>query len=297
MPTSPQAAAVIEAYTPLLVSDAVAVFARAVVGAADPPSAARAKALLYAASRLGAFAESVGMELSPEVVLRTAVIERFMLAIRTTVSHPTRRTLHSNLKAILAARTIGPRPASLGRERAKAPYSPAQIAAYLALGDAQGSEARRMRACGLICLGAGAGLAGADLRSVSGHHVIVRSGGLVVEVSGRGARSVPVLADYHDRLKCVAAYFGERFIVGGVDPARRNVTTRLVASLSGGADLPRVDTGRLRATWLAAVAEGIGLRGFMDAAGISCSQRLGDIIAGLERLDEASLVAKLGGRA
>jgi hypothetical protein len=39
---------------------------------------------------------------------------------------------------------------------------------------------------------------------------------------------------------------------------------------------------RLRATWLADYGELLGLATFMHAAGISCSQRLGDLIAGLE---------------
>jgi hypothetical protein len=46
--------------------------------------------------------------------------------------------------------------------------------------------------------------------------------------------------------------------------------------VAGGLDLGRLDTGRLRATWLTETAERIGLKAFMDAAGISDSQRLGD---------------------
>ena len=37
--------------------------------------------------------------------------------------------------------------------------------------------------------------------------------------------------------------------------------------------LSRLDTGRLRATWLAGCADLLGLATFMHAAGISCSQR------------------------
>ena len=39
----------------------------------------------------------------------------------------------------------------------------------------------------------------------------------------------------------------------------------------------------------------LGLATFLHAAGISCSQRLGDIIAGLQPGDEAEAVALLGG--
>ena len=50
--------------------------------------------------------------------------------------------------------------------------------------------------------------------------------------------------------------------------------------------LERLDTSRLRATWVKECAERIGLKGFMAAAGITCSQRLGDVVviaAGTER--------------
>jgi integrase len=102
-----------------------------------------------------------------------------------------------------------PADAPLPRERAKAPYSQAQIAGFLALADAQPTVPRRMRAAGLVCLGAGAGLAGADLRGVRGTDVSCRSGGVIVEVSsGRRPRAVPVLARYHARLLAAAAFAG-----------------------------------------------------------------------------------------
>lgn len=106
---------------------------------------------------------------------------------------------------------------------------------------------------------------------------------------------VPVVARFHQTLLAPARFAGEGYVVGGTDPTRRNVTTPLVSSTAGGADLARLDTGRLRATWLAAAAEGIGLAAFMNAAGIACSQRPGDIVAHLAAPDEAAAVALLGG--
>jgi hypothetical protein len=51
-----------------------------------------------------------------------------------------------------------------------------------------------MRASALVCLGAGAGLAGADLRAVAGADIAARSGGILVQVRGPRPRAVPVLA-------------------------------------------------------------------------------------------------------
>ena len=125
--------------------------------------------------------------------------------------------------------------------------------------------------------------------------VMARSGGLVVVVGGKKARVVPVLARYHDVLGESAAFAGVGYVVGGADPRRHNVTTPLISSLTGGVDLARLDAGRLRASWLMSCAEAIGLSSFMAAAGLTCSQRLGDLAATVPPRDEAQTVALLGG--
>jgi integrase len=210
-----------------------------------------------------------------------------------------RRTLRTNLRFI-ARRVVpqlDPADAPLPRERAKARYTATEIDGYLALADAQPTAARQMRAAGLVCLGAGAGLIRSDLRQVRGSDVACRSGGVLVTVRSARPRDVPVLARYHQRLLASAAFAGGNLVTGGTDPARHNVTNPLARSLAGGTGLPPLDTSRLRATWLADCATLIGLPAFMRAAGITCSQRLGDIIATLEPADEATAVALLGASA
>jgi hypothetical protein len=102
----------------------------------------------------------------------------------------------------------------------------------------------------------------------------------VVTVRGARPRTVPVLARYHARLLAAARFAGNGLICGGAGPGRRNITHPLVTALDGGGGLPRLDTSRLRATWLAGCVGLLGLATFMLAAGISCSQRLGDLVAG-----------------
>lgn len=288
----------IEAWVPRAGPAAAGAFARAVVAQADPPSWDRARSLLWSASRLCAYALFCGHEPEPAVVLSGALIERFIVAGTPRWSLAARRTVRTNLYFLarrIEVRT--PEPVPLGRERAQAPYSAAELAAYLALADAQPTPARRQRASGLIALGAGAGLLGADLRLVTGEHVVERSGGVLVSVSGRCPRVVPVRAELAERALGAATWAGTGFIVGGAEPTRRNVTSPLIASLAGGLDLPRLSLARLRSTWLSRCASDIGLATFMAAAGISCSQRLGDLVAGLGRGDEAAAVALLGGHA
>jgi integrase len=294
-----EVAGYIAAWRPVLVPPEAAAFARQVVAAAGPHGRDRAKNLLWAAGKLAGWAAPLGLEPVPEVLLHPSVIERFT-AHAPGLSGPARRTLRTNLRFL--ARTVAPQlvpaDAPLPREHAKAPYAAAEIAGFLALAAAQPATARRMRAAALVCLGAGAGLIRADLRNVRGTDITARSGGVIVTVRGSRARAVPVLAGYHDRLLESAEFAGDQLVTGGTDAARHNLTNPLARSLAGGAGLPRMDTSRLRATWLAEVAGLLGLATFMHAAGITCSQRLGDIIATLDPAgDEAAAVALLGGTA
>lgn len=287
----------IAAWRPAVVSEGAQAFAREVVTAAAPAGVGRARALLFAAARLAAFGERVGLEPRPEVLLHGSVIERFIVCGTDGVSAATRRTLRTNLRYLARAVAAHPPPAAvaLPRERAKQPYSDAEIAGYLALAAAQPTAARRARASALVCVGAGAGLVGAELRHITGGHVIERSGGLLVIVGGRRPRAVPVLAAFHDPLREAAAFAGNGYLVGGRDAGRRNLTDWLSAALCADAGLPRLEAGRLRASWLVACARLIGLRAFMDAAGVRCSQRLGDLAAQLPAAPEHELVALLGG--
>jgi hypothetical protein len=282
-------------WRPSSVSPPAAAFARDVITAAGPGGQERAKNLLWAAGKLADYAASLGLDLVPAVVLHPSVAERFTRCAPG-LSGVARRTLRTNLRFIgrRVVPQLYPADVPLPRERAKQPYGPAQIDGYLALADAQPTAERRMRAAGLVCLGAGAGLIRGDLREVRGTDVACRAGGVLVSVRGARPRAVPVLARYHARLLAAARFAGTGLVCGGADPDRRNLTNPLIRALDGGSGLPRLDTSRLRATWLADCAELLGLATFMHAAGISCSQRLGDLVAGLEPAGETRAVALLG---
>jgi integrase len=247
-----EVAARIGRWRPSSVPTEAAAFARDVIAAVAPEGRERAKNLLWAAGKLADWATGLGLEAVPEVVLHPSVTERFT---RTAPGLPgaARRTLRTNLRFI--GRRVVPQfyPADvpLPRGRAKAPYSRAEIAGFLALADAQPTRGRRMRAAGLVCLSAGAGLIRGDLRDVRGSDVIARSGGIVVAVRGRRPRAVPVLSRYHGPLLAAARSAGNALVCGGADPGRRNITSQLITALDGGGGLPRLDTSRLRATWLA----------------------------------------------
>jgi integrase len=293
---SAEVAAYIGRWRPVSVPPEAAAFARDVIARTGPAGPDRAKNLLWAAGKLAGWAIPLGLEPSPEVLLHPSVIERFT-AHAPGLSGPARRTLRTNLRFIARAVVphLDPADQPMPRERAKAPYTPAEIDGFLALAAAQPTAARRMRAAALVCLGAGAGLIRADLRSVRGTDIACRSGGVVVTVrSGRAPRVVPALARYHDGLLAAADFAGDQLLTGGTDPGRHNISNPLTRALAGGTGLPPLDTSRLRATWLAETAALIGLPAFLHAAGISCCQRLGDIAAALNPGSEEQAVALLG---
>jgi integrase len=291
----PAVAGYIARWRPSSLSPQAAAFARQVVPAAAPGGRERAKNLLRAAGKLADYALALGLDLVPEVVFHPSVIERFARCAPG-LSPVARRTLRTNQRFIArrAVPQLYPADTPLPRERANAPYSAAEISGFLALADAQPTTGRRMRAAGLVCLGAGAGLIRADLRQARGSDIACRSGGVVAEVRGVRPRMVPVLSRYHAPLLAAARFTGNGLICCGADPGRRNLTNPLIRALDGGGGLPRLDTSRLRAAWLRDCADLLGLATFMRAAGISCSQRLGDLVAGLEPAGEAEAVRLLG---
>jgi hypothetical protein len=257
-------------WRPASVSPQAAAFARDVVTVTAPGGKERAKNLLRAAGKLADWAIGLGLEPVPEVLLHPSTAERFTRCAPG-LSGAARRTLRTNLR--FTGRRVLPQfyPQDLppSREHAKTPYTPAEIGGYLALAAAQPAPARRMRTAGLICLAAGAGLIRGDLRDARdarGTDVAARSGGVMVAVRGARPRAVPVLDRYQDRLLAAARSAGNGLICGGTEHGRRNITSPLVSALAGGVGLPRLDTSRLRATWLHDCAGLLGLATFMAAA-------------------------------
>src|SRR6516165_6473157 len=145
-PAEPAVSAYVARWRPSSVSPRAAVFARDVIGQVAPERRERAKNLLWAAGKLADYAIGLGLEAVPEVLLHPSVAERFTRCAPG-LSDVARRTLRTNLRFI--GRRVVPQlyPADLPlpRERSKQPYSPAEIAGFLALADAQPAIGRRMR--------------------------------------------------------------------------------------------------------------------------------------------------------
>ncbi|MBV6425198.1 MAG: hypothetical protein NAOJABEB_03012 [Steroidobacteraceae bacterium] len=287
---------VIDRYRPQGTSEQACAFARQLVRAAAPTGPARAAKLLWVASRLASWAQAVGLACRAEVVLHPSVIERFVAVGLSQLSDQSRRTARAELRYLarrLTPQLVPPAPQPLPRGRAKAPYDPAEVAAYFGLAAAQPTQRRRHRLTALLCLGLGAGIEAADLRHLRGSDIGRRAGGVVVTVSGRRARRVPVLARYGEALLAAAAHAGEGFVCGGESATRKNLTTPLLEGIAGGAELPRLEVSRLRCTWLAEQLGRLGVPALLAAAGVTHSQRVFDLAATLDPGNEADIIRRL----
>ena len=151
-----------------------------------------------------------------------------------------------------------------------------------------------MRAAGLVCLGAGAGLIRGDLRDVRGSDV----------AAGPAGSSSPCAAPGRAPCRCWPAttpgcwprraFAGTGLVCGGTDPGRRNLTNPLIRALDGGTGLPRLDTSRLRATWLADCADCSGWPRSCTRPGSAAPSGWVTCVAGLEPAGEAEAVRLLG---
>ena len=119
-------------WRPSSVSPRAAAFARDVVAAAGPGGQERAKNLLWAAAKLADYAIGLGLDPVPEVLLHPSVIERFTALRAGAVGGGAADAAHEPAVHRPAGwcRSWHPADAPLPRERAKQPYSAAEIAGY-----------------------------------------------------------------------------------------------------------------------------------------------------------------------
>ena len=224
------------------------------------------------------------------MLLHPSVIERFT-AHAPGLTGAARRTLRTNLRFIARAVVpqLDPADAPLPRERAKAPYTAARDRRLPRAGRcaADGGAADARRRAGLPGRRRRADPRRPARRARHRHHLPLRRRPRdSPRPRGRGqCRCWPATTSgcWRRRRSPAAAWSP-----AAPTPARRNITNPLTRALAGGTGLPRLDTSRLRATWLAEAAQLLGLPTFMHAAGITCSQRLGDIIATLDPGGEAT---------
>ena len=256
--------------------------AKAIVYAFNPPNVARARSLLHAAVSLAVWADSIGADLVPEVVLAPDFVDRFLLNEKASKASSSWNTLRTNLRALgqTTQPHLWPHPIARGaRKPPPEPYSADVEARFLDLIDKQPELDLRERLLAVYCAIRGGGLSPGDLRSTRGRDVRLHSGAAVVAVANRGeVRQVPVMEPFGLRLLDIAARRPDEFVAGGDIETRKNITGQLFSRVRGGHDLPMLKASRLRATWMVERLEHTRLKSVLTATGMQQSSLIFDLM-------------------
>lgn len=230
-----------------------------------------------------AWAYDEGIPLTERHLLDFDVIERYVAIGMGGHRDSTRATRRAVLRRI--ARRCNPAgaevPVPIAYRRVRPPYTEPETDGFLALAATQPTPSRRRSLAAILHLGLGCGLASQDLAWVRGDDVRRRSdGSLTVTVSGgTRPRTVTALRRHEDALEALSDAVDGRLLIGGQVRGRRNVTRGPLDDVVGGEDLPRLETARLRSTWLLTLLRAnTPLPALMQAAGLTTVRPLEDLL-------------------
>jgi len=233
--------------------------AMAPFGSADPKTVSR---LMSAMTKLAVWALREGYDLDLEALLDGAVIEAFAATLTSSQA-----TWRSSLRSIAKANQVETEEtlSKFARPVLQGPYETSEVAALMFFARALSNKNRAYAIEAAVLLGAGAGIARGDLRSVTAANLHDHDGALHVAVAGR---CVPVLPGYDDELRALAAKCPNSPLIGKVkgDEATVNIT-RWVGVRPG---TPAFSTDRLRATFICThLNMGTGTRELLAITGLN----------------------------
>ena len=240
---------------------------------ASPDTSDEAKELLSRTAGLFAWGFNQGVEPTHEAMLAPETLDRYVTTGCAHLEQGTRINYRRLLRRVGGA-VLGPplypeRAVPLGTSAPVDPYTPKEereLAAW-----AHGLPTARMRdgTLALLGLGLGAGLMSIEITRAQGTWLHARGGGLDLEVEGRRARRVPVVAAWEWALRHAHARCGGGYLFR---PDRADRGRKIVSVFSENlrrGDAPKLSVQRLRATWLVRHLEArVPVRVLAVAAGI-----------------------------
>jgi len=234
-------------------------------------------------SDFAAWAHAQGVPLALEVLLDPDVIERYIAVGMPGAQDSTRATRRAILRRIgrLCASPQQDPPLPIAYRRVRPPYGAKEVHELLALASAQPTPSRRRTLRAILHLGLGCGLASRDLAWVRGQDIEqLKDGSVRVTVSGgTRPRTLVALQAHETTLLEIARHDPAGLMIGGSTRGRRNVTRGPLDRVVGGEDLPRLETARLRSTWLLThLRARTPLPTLMTAAGLTTVRPLEDLL-------------------
>lgn len=279
---------------------AIGGFVRAAVHDADPHTTYRAKDLLGAATALTHWAWMLGQPLDRSVVFDRWQIEAFIAEgwppTWSAASRGNRRSVLFRVsEALLGHEARTPRVAPLPNADPSRPYTGSELTAFRSWADAQATTSKRRDCAVVVALGAGAGLATEDLLPLRARDINRVGEALVVTVSGRRARQVPVLDAWSDDvLDAIVTLDVDDFVFR---PHRRGIAKNSVSNFLGKTTgVAKPSPQRLRATWIVHhLTVGTPVKAFMTAAGVQSLEALTRYLRFVPDLDPDEALRRLRG--
>ena len=215
--------------------------------------------LLYATSRIAAFADSVGMQADPSEWLRNETIDRFTICGCSDQAPATAMTYRTYLRRMREAvvwvgRGEAPSPRLRGTTQTSEPYDGTEQAALDTWADGL-PERRRLDAHALLCLGGGCGLTPGQIVCVRSSDVrALASEAVIVSVPGTG-RIVACRARYEGRLRELADARPDQWLFrpGRTVDAAKNLISNWTRTAKAARGVPSISARRLRSTWIVAL--------------------------------------------
>jgi hypothetical protein len=205
------------------------------------------------------------------------VLDRFALEGCAQLSPGTRLNYRRHLRAVGAA-VLGPeryppRPLPLYRPDPLRPYSAAEVTALQGWCRGLPTAQFRDNASGIVALGLGAGLTSQEMCRLVGTDVTADAQGVLVHVTGRTARAVPVMERWEEVVVARSLEVGGRpFLFPERTRISRHQLPNFLERCPTG-DAPQLNTLRLRITWMAShLSAPTHLADLADAAGVAASQ-------------------------
>ncbi|MCK6212095.1 hypothetical protein KZX45_16245 [Georgenia sp. EYE_87] len=282
-------AAAIAGYTPRQIPPArwaeIRELVQQAVTAVRPPSPATAYTYLRVAARYADWCASQGIDVAAERMFTEANVEWFIATAAPTFlaksSLPSYRSALRRIGRAATRRALWepiPRELRLKKHGAMPPYSPTDMARFLAAAPLQPSPERRRACSALLALAYGAGLSSAELIACRAVDVESRGGGYVVVVRGNNAREVPALAKVDSLLQWLVDQFPEGPLLTDRNPKARSTFSGVVGRVELPPGAPPLDLRRLRTTWLAEIlASDLRVSEVLKLSGLRNSQKFAEL--------------------
>lgn len=250
-------------------------------------------------TRLVVWARINGVSLDPEVLLHPDTVERFIATANSDLNVRSRSTRRAALRTVALAVTTKtpwtPQPPKLRRGYYARPYSSTELGRWWEVATSQKTEIRDRAARAMVALGLGVGVSASEHLTITGNNIIERHGVVAVQIGGLRARTVPCVAAWGEHLLQLASEVGDEPLLGTFSSAA-NRTYNLMRAIEVPQSMPRLETPRLRTSWMAGLlTAGVPIKEFALACGLNVIQHMEDFIPFLPDMDEKSAFRRLAG--